>query len=504
MICSEGFWVLRSMVGSVLRLDQVLIPEDAPIRFGTDGWRGIIGAEFTFNRLLRAAKAAAAVLYQTYGDGRTPRIIVGYDHRFLAEHFGTAVAQLLTSQGYEVWLSNCAAPTPAFSWAVKAEGAIGGLVITASHNPAIYAGLKVKGAFGGSVPTPVTQAIEAQLAQGEPPPVGEAKTDYQVFDPWPSYCAALRTHVDPSPIREAIATGKLRVCADVMHGVAAGGLERLLDWPIEEFRRDRDPLFGGGAPEPIGRYLAATQEQLRQQPSATPTVCLVFDGDADRLAVIDGEGVLYTAQEMIPILIDHLAQHSPYRGAVIKSISSSDLVARVAAHHGLAVIETPIGFKYIGDRMLAGEAVLLGGEESGGIGYGHHLPERDALLSALYLLQALVTSGLSVGEYYQQLQVTTNFYSAYDRVDLTLTSLAQRQKLEALLGEHPFTQILESPVSHWDTIDGYKFHLADGGWLLIRFSGTEPLLRLYCQGKTPEQVQRILQWASQWAVAVAG
>ncbi|AXY68421.2 phosphoglucomutase/phosphomannomutase family protein [Thermosynechococcus sichuanensis E542] len=492
------------MVGSILRLEQVSIPEDAPIRFGTDGWRGIIGAEFTFNRLLRAAKAAAAVLHRTYGKGITPRIIVGYDRRFLAEQFAAAVAQLLASQGYQVWLSNCAAPTPAFSWAVKAEAAIGGLVITASHNPGIYAGLKVKGAFGGSVPTTVTQAIEAQLAQGDPPPVGPAKTDYQAFDPWPSYCGALRTHVDPRPIREAIASGQLQVCADVMHGVAAGGLERLLEVPIREFRRDRDPLFGGGAPEPIGRYLTATQEQLRQQHSATPTVCLVFDGDADRLAVIDGKGVLYTAQEIIPILIDHLARHSPYRGAVIKSISSSDLVARVAAHHGLAVIETPIGFKYIGDRMLAGEAVLLGAEESGGIGYGHHLPERDALLSALYLLQALVTSGLSIGEYYQQLQKTMNFYSAYDRVDLTLASLAQRQKLEAILAEHPFTQILDSPVSHWESIDGYKFHLADGGWLLIRFSGTEPLLRLYCQGKTPEQVKDILEWASQWAVAVAG
>lgn len=490
------------MVGSVLRPDQVLIPEDAPIRFGTDGWRGIIGAEFTFNRLLRAAKTAAVVLYQTYGKGIPPRIIVGYDRRFLAEQFAAAVAQLLVSQGYEVWLSSCAAPTPAFSWAVKAAGAIGGLVITASHNPAIYAGLKVKGAFGGSVPTTVTQTIEAQLAQGDPPLVCEAKTDYQVFDPWPSYCAALRSHVDPAPIREAIATGKLLVCADVMHGVAAGGLERLLDLPLREFRRDRDPLFGGGAPEPIGRYLTATQEQLRQQQSMIPTVCLVFDGDADRLAVIDGEGVLYTAQEILPILIDHLVQHSSHRGAVIKSISSSELVARVAAHHGLPVIETPIGFKYIGDRMLAGETILLGGEESGGIGYGHHIPERDAFLSALYLLQALVTSGWSVGEYYQHLQKMTNFYSAYDRLDLTLACSAQRQKLETTLAEHPFTEILDMPVSHWHTVDGYKFHLVNGSWLLIRFSGTEPLLRFYCQGRTPEEVQRILEWASQWAVSV--
>ncbi|MCI3280548.1 phosphoglucomutase/phosphomannomutase family protein [Synechococcus sp. PCC 6717] len=485
------------MVSPSLPLCQVLVAENAPIRFGTDGWRGIIGADFTFSRLVRAAKAAAWVLHRTYGSG-TPRMIVGYDRRFLAEQFAAAVAEVLVASGYEVWLASHPAPTPALSWAVKAETALGALVITASHNPGMYSGLKVKGAFAGSVPPAVTQAIEAQLASGDPPPVGLGCGSLHFFDPWPMYCEALQQQVNCTPIRAAIEAGQLRVYADVMHGVAAGGLARILGIAVPEFRSDRDVLFGGGAPEPIGRYLHQTQEQLRQMPHTGQTVCLVFDGDADRLAVIDGEGTLYTAQELMPILIDHLAQHSPYRGAVIKSISSSDLMSNVAALHGLPVIETPIGFKHIADRMVAGDAILLGGEESGGIGYGHHIPERDALLSALYLLEAIVTSGRSVGEYYHSLQHQVGFFSHYDRIDLRLETEHQRQQLEHLLATNPLQRILDSAVVACNRSDGYKFYLETGAWLLVRFSGTEPLLRLYCQAPSPEDVQAILAWMQAW------
>ncbi len=488
------------MASESLPLSHLLVAENSPIRFGTDGWRGIIGAEFTLPRLARAATAAAWVLHRTYGQDREPRIIIGYDRRFMAEHFAAAVAELLAAAGYDVWLSTVAAPTPAFSWAVKANQALGALVITASHNPGIYSGLKVKGAFAGSVPPPVTQAIEAQLASGEPPPLGQGAI--QPFDPWPSYCAALQQQVNCTPIREAIAAGQLHVWADVMHGVAAGGLTRLLGITVPEFRGDRDPLFGGGAPEPIGRYLEHTQAQLQQMPKTAPTVCCVFDGDGDRLAALDGEGRLYTAQELIPILIDHLAQHSPHRGAVIKSISSSDLVSKVAARHGLAVIETPIGFKYIGDRMVAGEPVLLGGEESGGIGYGHHIPERDALLSALYVLEAIVTSGRSLGDYYQRLQQATGFYSHYDRIDVALADQQQRQQIERFLREQPLQHIGNYTVRECTTTDGYKFHLESGGWLLVRFSGTEPLLRLYCQASSREEVYALLDEMQTWVKQV--
>lgn len=488
------------MTTQSLPLSQVLVAENAPIRFGTDGWRGIIGAEFTFPRLVRAAKAAAWVLHRTYTQA-SPRIIVGYDRRFLGEQFAAAVADVLVASGYEVWLSSQPAPTPAFSWAVRAENALGALVITASHNPGIYSGLKVKGAFAGSVPPAVTAAIEAQLASSEPPQLGHGRGSLHAFDPWPKYCAALQQQVNCTPIRQAIEAGQLTVYADVMHGAAAGGLARLLGIAVPEFRSHRDVLFGGGAPEPISRYLQQTQQELQDASKRGQTVCLVFDGDADRLAVIDGEGQLYTAQELIPILIDHLAQHSPYRGAVIKSISGSDLISKVAALHGLPVIETPVGFKYIGERMAAGERILLGGEESGGIGYGHHIPERDALLSGLYLLKAIATSGRSVGEYYQYLQRQVGFYSDYDRIDIALQTQQQRQQIEQALAQQPLSRIGDRAVVSCNRIDGYKFHLETGEWLLVRLSGTEPLLRLYCQAADRSRAQALLGWMQAWVQA---
>ncbi|MDS3860296.1 phosphoglucomutase/phosphomannomutase family protein [Thermosynechococcaceae cyanobacterium BACA0444] len=481
------------------------ITSSSPIKFGTDGWRGVIGAEFTFERLIRAAQAAALVLDTTYGpSSKSQQIIVGYDRRFLAEEFAQAVAETLKELGFDVLLGNQFAPTPAFSWAVKQHKALGALVITASHNPGIYSGLKVKGAFAGSVPPEVTAKIEEELTR--PHLHIQARTGSMTpFDPWPSYCQALQEKVDLPAIQTAIKTHHLTVWADVMHGSAAGGLGRILGEPIQELNSERDPLFGGGAPEPIGKYLQASCATIRQAAQETQgkTVGLVFDGDADRIAAIDAQGNLLTAQQLIPILIDHLTVQHGYRGEVIKSISSSDLIPKVVALHGLSLYETPIGFKYIGDRMLMGEDVLLGGEESGGIGYGNHTPERDALLSALYVLEAVVKSGLDLAAYYQSLQVKTGFTSYYDRIDLHLPNLAVKDKLQHLLETNPPQTVFTTPVEKLQTIDGFKFHLGDHGWLLIRFSGTEPLLRLYCESTSPEQVQATLNWTKAWAEAAS-
>lgn len=222
----------------------------APIKFGTDGWRGVIAAEFTFERVVLVAAAAAQVLAAEFGSsGREHRLIVGYDRRFMAEQFALLVAQTVQELGFEVWLSESYAPTPAFSWAAHHENALGALVLTASHNPANYLGLKVKGAFGGSVGSDVTEKIEAQLQNSLPQP--QAGGSLQYFDPWPSYCQGLQAKVNVQPIREAVQQGKLRVFADVMHGAAASGLERLLGCPIDEINGDRDPLFGGASPEPL-------------------------------------------------------------------------------------------------------------------------------------------------------------------------------------------------------------------------------------------------------------
>ncbi|MEH2322481.1 MAG: phosphoglucomutase/phosphomannomutase family protein [Nostoc sp.] len=470
------------------------------IKFGTDGWRGVIGDEFTFERLALVAPVAAKVLYDTYFSTVGSRtIIVGYDRRFMAEDFARAVADTVTSVGFDVLLSENFAPTPAYSWAAKQLNALGALVITASHNPGKYLGLKVKGCFGGSVPPEVTKEIEAQLSVGVPLAATPGKQEK--FDPWPSYTQALEGKVDIAKIREAIASGKLTLFADVMHGAAAGGLARLLGNQVKEINSERDPLFGGGAPEPLPKYLSKLFEVIkshRETDKSGLTVGLVFDGDCDRIAAVDGEANFLSSQVLIPILIDHLTRRRGFSGEIVKTVSGSDLMPLVAALHNLSVFETAVGYKYIADRMLVAK-VLLGGEESGGIGYGSHIPERDALLSALYVLEAIVESGLDLGEYYRYLQSQTRFTSAYDRIDLPLASMEVRSRLLQQLQTQPLTEIAGLAVIDCQTIDGYKYRLADKSWLMIRFSGTEPVLRLYCEAPTIEQVHQTLAWAKHWA-----
>jgi phosphomannomutase len=471
-----------------------------PIKFGTDGWRGVIGEEFTFERLALAATVAAKVLYNTYySEVGSRTIIVGYDRRFMAEDFARVVANAVTSLGFDVLFSESFAPTPAYSWAAKERKALGALVVTASHNPGAYLGLKVKSAFGGSVPPEVTQQIEALLSQKIAPATTPGQEN--TFDPWPSYCQALAAKVDINKIKELIAAGKLTIFVDVMHGAAAGGLARLLGAEVKEINSERDPLFEGGAPEPLPKYLSRLFTVIKTHRETNKrglTVGLVFDGDCDRIAAVDQDANFLSSQILIPILIDHLTTRRNFQGEIVKTVSGSDLMPRVAALHNLSIHETPVGYKYIADRMLATQ-VLLGGEESGGIGYGSHIPERDALLSALYVLEAVVESGLDLGEYYRYLQQQTGFSSSYDRIDLPLASMEVRGRLLQQLQAQPLTNIAGKQVIGCQTIDGYKFRLADQSWLMIRFSGTEPVLRLYCEAATLEEVQKTLAWAKTWA-----
>lgn len=474
-----------------------------PITFGTDGWRGVIAADFTFERVMQIAPVAATALAQTYGSTGSRTIVVGYDRRFLSEEFAKATADAVKAAGFDVLLSESYAPTPAFSLAAKQLNALGALVITASHNPGIYSGFKVKGAFGGSVPPDVTQTIEAMLKSGvEPSSTTTGKIT--TFNPWQSYCDTLRAQVDIPGIRAAISQGKLTVFADVMHGAAATGLEQLLGISVQELNGDRDPLFGGGAPEPLPRYLEELMERVkahRQQSGSNLAVGLVFDGDSDRVAAVDSRGNFLSSQVLIPVLIEHLATRRGFTGEVVKTISGSNLIPKVAQLYNLSVHETPIGYKYIADRMLEAH-VLLGGEESGGIGYGHHIPERDALLSALYVLEAVVQSGMDLSDLYQNLQTKTGFSSAYDRIDLPLASMDVRARLLHQLQTQTPQMIAGQSVTDCLAIDGYKFQLADQSWLLIRFSGTEPVLRLYSEAATPEVVQRNLAWAEEWANSI--
>lgn len=472
-----------------------------PIKFGTDGWRGIIAADFTFDRVALLAPLAAQVLADNYGQITGSRtMIVGYDRRFMAEDFAQTAAESLQKAGFDVLLSQSYAPTPAFSWAARSENALGAIVLTASHNPAKYLGLKVKGYFGGSVSPEITQQIEALLSN--PPQFKANAGKLSTFEPWSGYCQGLRQKVNIAAIANAIESGQLKVYSDVMHGAAATGLERLLGVGITELRGNRDPLFGGGSPEPLPRNLREIIDKLAQSENLAPLrVGLVFDGDSDRVAAIDGRGNFLSTQNLIPILIEHLAGKKGMRGEIVKTVSGSDLIPKLASLYGLSVFETPIGYKYIADRMLT-TPVLIGGEESGGVGYGTHIPERDALLSALYVLEAVVESGQDLSALYAQLQDKTGFHSEYDRIDLPLANMEARAQLITALDNDPLREIAGKQVTDCNPMDGYKFRLEDGSWLLIRFSGTEPVLRLYCESSTLDRVQEILAWAKSWATYI--
>ncbi len=463
-----------------------------PVKFGTDGWRAVIADGFTFERVARVSQASAKVLAATYpGDG----IIVGYDNRFMSEIFARQAAESVAALGLTVKLATVSAPTPAFSWAAKHQGYHGALVITASHNPPQYSGIKVKGGFGGSVTPEVSQQIETEFNQGMFQNSQHPEAYIHDFDPWPTYCEQLKPKVN----LEAIQQAKFQIWIDAMYGSAAGGMTRLLGQKVEELRSFRDPLFGGFAPEPLPPQLTNTMKLIQSYP-APLKVGLVFDGDGDRIAAIDGQGQFLSPQILIPILIEHLAKRRGFTGEIVKTVSGSQLFDQLAAFYGIAVTEMPVGFKYIADRMMQTD-VLLGGEESGGIGYPNHIPERDAMLSALYLLEAVALTGLDLSELYQNIQTQVGYVSRYHRRDLHLKDQSRQTQLLQQLQVDPPTSILDLKVIQQVTKDGHKFILADNSWLMIRGSGTEPLLRLYCEARDDDAVKARLDWAEQWALS---
>ena len=476
----------------------------APIRFGTDGWRGVLGVDITVERLLRVAAAAAQELaHRAPADLDSRTVVIGYDRRFLAPELAEAITAAVRGSELEPLLTETPVPTPACSWAVVERRALGALVITASHNPSEWLGLKIKGPFGGSVEGDFTAAVERRLAAaGITPPI---QGTFKRFDGRQDHLDGLRRKLDLTALTDGLRSMNLKVIVDPMHGSAAGCVSELLnsstDGLVEEIRSERDPLFGGHPPEPLAPYLCQLITAVKASHAAgTPAVGLVFDGDGDRIAAVDETGRFCSTQLLMPLLIDHLARARQLPGTVVKTVSGSDLMRLVAEGLDREVLELPVGFKYIAAEMLSGE-VLIGGEESGGVGFGMHLPERDALFAAMLVLEALVEGGKPLGARLGDLQQRHGGASHYDRLDLRLADMEARRRLETLLADTPPEEVAGSPVQSVISTDGIKLRLGPSHWLMLRFSGTEPLLRLYCEAPDAARVNAVLSWARRFAEA---
>jgi len=467
------------------------------IKFGTDGWRGVIARDFTFDNLSLVAQATMDYLNR---DGSGDKgLVIGYDRRFLSRDFARRVAEVAVGNGIRVRLTDNYAPTPAVSWAVRESGAGAGVMITASHNPPEYNGFKVKERFGGSARPSTTKMLEEIVAFNQAndrrvvaAPFEEAlgKGMIEVFDPCEGYFRQIGRYVD----LDLIAKAAIPAVVDPMYGAGSGFLPRLLAG-IDEIHNGENPMFGGQPPEPIGEHLTELSALLR---GGRYRVGLALDGDADRIGAVDEHGDFFSSHCIFTVILRHLIEHKGLRGGVVKTVSTTRMVDLLAQKYGLPLFETPIGFKHVCELMLA-EDILMGGEESGGLGVKGHIPERDGILLGLLLLEAVAVSGKGLRQLLDETMDEIGRFS-YRRIDRRIETAAKEQ-LVARLKADPPAEIDGRRVAAANFSDGFKFIFENGDWLLIRPSGTEPVLRLYSEAGTPEQVDRLLRAAAVLAAA---
>jgi phosphomannomutase len=452
---------------------------------GTDGWRGIIADGCTFESVRRVAAAAAGV-YARLSDGDNRRVLIGYDTRFASSDFARAAAEAFARAGIDVLLADRPIPTPAVSHHVRRLGLAGGLAITASHNPAQYNGVKIKTHRGSSAPPELYEAVaRAADAADAPGPVASRPGAIQVTDLLSSY----REHLASQVRLDAIRSAGFLVLADAMHGAAGTLLEDILSGGstrVLSFRSQRDALFGGINPEPIASNLAAASERLV---AARCDLGVAQDGDADRLGVLDRRGVFVSPHRVLALLLLHAFRRRGLSGGIARTFSTSLLIDRVAAGLGAPLFETPIGFKYVAELMNRGDAVA-GGEESGGYAFAFHLPERDGVFNALLLIESLALGGQSLDRALEDLAAEFGSF-AYGRRDVYLPVAVIGEFLTDIR-ERPPAEVAGARVTRVRDLDGVKYMLGDRGWLLHRLSGTEPMIRLYCEHEEESAVEKIL------------
>ncbi|MDQ6773156.1 MAG: phosphoglucomutase/phosphomannomutase family protein [Candidatus Dormibacteraeota bacterium] len=457
------------------------------IRFGTDGWRGVVGDDFTYEALRYAAQGVAEHL----SDGGGRPAVVGYDRRFASEMFAEEVARVFAGNGLRTLLLDRAVPTQVASWTVIERGAAGAVVITASHNPYQFNGLKFKPDNGSSAPAAVIADLErliaAAVSRGPAAVRRAAAADLltELYDPRPAYYRQLGRMVDLGRLRSA----GLRLVHDSMHGSGAGYLGELLEGgatAVAELHADRNPWFGGVNPEPIAANLG---DALTLMHRGGHDLCICTDGDADRVGLIDERGRYVHELHVYGLLMRYLVEIRAFRGPFVKSVNMTAMADRLGAEYGLPVYEVPVGFKSIAPKVIETDA-LLGGEESGGFAIRGHIPERDGLLAGLCLADMVATTGKPVSALIADLDAKAG-PSAYARRDLHLereTYEQERARVLAAMAERRPAAIAGVAVERVRDDDGFKFFLADGSWVLLRASGTEPLIRVYSEATGDAEV----------------
>jgi alpha-D-glucose phosphate-specific phosphoglucomutase len=450
------------------------------IKFGTDGWRAVIGEDYTFDNV-RACAASVAMYLKQHGLADRG-LVVGYDARFASEDFADAVAEVVAAAGIKVAVSSVLCPTPVVSFSIIDRKAGGGVVITASHNPWRWNGFKYKPDYGGSASPEIVAQIEAPLPglAGHAIPrtqIDEAKRSgmVQIFDARAPYLKHLAGLIDLDRLKAA----GLRVAYDAMYGTGAGYFGLLLDGgrtTVTELHGFRNPVFPGmHAPEPIARNLT---EQAELMAKGAFDIGIATDGDADRVGIADEKGNFINQLQVFGLLTYYLLEARGERGPIVKSVTTTRMVQVLGERYGVPVYETQVGFKFLGPKMMETDA-LIGGEESGGYGFRGHVPERDGILAGLYMLDFMARTGKRPSELLAELYEKVGPHY-YDRLDIALRP-EDRDAIWQRAGALRPNSVAGIPVTAADTTDGFRFTLDDKGWLLFRFSGTEPLLRIYTE-----------------------
>jgi phosphomannomutase len=462
------------------------------ILFGTDGWRGVIAEDYTFENVRRAAQGVASY-FAAQHRARERGMVIGYDYRFASEHFAAAAAEVLAAHGIPVWLTETGTPTPVISYAVIANHAAGAINITASHNPGTDNGFKVRSEFGGAVAPEVLKKIEALIPENSADvkrlALADAISQHLVkpFDASGAYLAHLPDMIDVTPLKNA----GLRVVHDPMWGVGSGWLQRILDGgttTVAEIHSGRNPIFPDmKRPEPIPPNTARLQETV---PAIHAHAGFLTDGDADRVGFVAENGRFINQLEVYALLAYYLLEIRGLRGPMVKTISTTSMLNKLGAIYNVPVHETGVGFKYIAPKMLETNA-LIGGEESGGFAFRGHMPERDGILCSLFLMDLMMKLNKTPTQLIEHLfRMVGPHY--YDRIDTPFPPSRNAEVRAKIAAQKP-SEIAGIRVVHINTLDGFRYEMEDGGWLLIRFSGTEPIIRVYTETTHPDKVQEILQ-----------